>query len=234
MAKRKLLSKKTRFEVFKRDKFTCQYCGSSAPDVVLEVDHIVPVAEGGTDDIMNLVTSCFDCNRGKGKTSLTDDSAVKVRKAQLDKIAERNEQIEMMYEWQLELANGFDRQVGRIADLIEEITGYIVSDDAREDIRDLVTRFGFDVVIDSTRIALTTYRTGDEDEMDYAFSKIGGICYNKTHKTCSQCVNRVYYDSCTSKYECGLEEVEGIWHDNRYAEECGYFYRMNRGGGRHA
>ena len=43
MSKRKSLSKKIRFEVFKRDKFTCQYCGKTAPNVVLEVDHIEPV-----------------------------------------------------------------------------------------------------------------------------------------------------------------------------------------------
>ena len=43
MAKRKNLSKSVRFEVFKRDSFKCQYCGKSAPDVVLEVDHIIPV-----------------------------------------------------------------------------------------------------------------------------------------------------------------------------------------------
>ena len=39
MAERKPLSKKIRFEVFKRDAFTCQYCGQMAPDVLLEVDH---------------------------------------------------------------------------------------------------------------------------------------------------------------------------------------------------
>lgn len=44
MAKRKALSNRTRFEVFKRDKFTCQYCGAKAPDVVLQCDHIVAVA----------------------------------------------------------------------------------------------------------------------------------------------------------------------------------------------
>lgn len=54
-----------RFEVFKRDAFTCRYCGRQTPDVVLEVDHIVPVCEGGSDDPMNLATSCWDCNRGK-------------------------------------------------------------------------------------------------------------------------------------------------------------------------
>ena len=70
MAKRKSLSKGTRFNIFKRDGFTCQYCGAQPPDVVLEVDHILPVCEGGDNDPMNLVTSCEDCNRGKGKKLL--------------------------------------------------------------------------------------------------------------------------------------------------------------------
>ena len=65
MTQRKSLTKKVRFEVFKRDSFICQYCGSKAPDVILEVDHLNPVKEGGSNDIMNLVTSCFSCNRGK-------------------------------------------------------------------------------------------------------------------------------------------------------------------------
>ena len=65
MAKRKKLGKKIRFEVFKRDSFTCQYCGQSAPQVILEVDHIVPVSKGGDDELTNLITSCRDCNRGK-------------------------------------------------------------------------------------------------------------------------------------------------------------------------
>lgn len=60
------LSVRTRFEVFKRDNFTCQYCGLTSPEVVLEVDHIVPICEGGGDDVINLRTSCWDCNRGKG------------------------------------------------------------------------------------------------------------------------------------------------------------------------
>ncbi len=70
--KRKAIPKSVRFEVFKRDNFTCQYCGRKAPDVVLEVDHINPVANGGENDILNLVTSCRDCNSGKGAScSLT-------------------------------------------------------------------------------------------------------------------------------------------------------------------
>ena len=54
-----------RYEVLVRDNFTCKYCGQYAPNVRLEVDHVVPVVEGGTDALNNLVTSCWACNRGK-------------------------------------------------------------------------------------------------------------------------------------------------------------------------
>lgn len=64
------LSVRTRFEIFKRDDFTCRYCARKSPEVVLEVDHVVPVCDGGTDDPMNLVTACWECNSGKGGVSL--------------------------------------------------------------------------------------------------------------------------------------------------------------------
>lgn len=64
------ISKKLRFEVFKRDNFTCAYCGKTPPEVVLEIDHICPKSKGGEDDINNLITACYDCNRGKGNTFL--------------------------------------------------------------------------------------------------------------------------------------------------------------------
>lgn len=65
MAKRASTGKSTRFEAFKRDHFTCQYCGSQPPAIVLVVDHIHPVCAGGSNDIDNLITSCETCNQGK-------------------------------------------------------------------------------------------------------------------------------------------------------------------------
>jgi hypothetical protein len=69
--KRKATSKKLRFEVFKRDHFTCQYCGSQPPTVVLVCDHITPVKEGGKTTVDNLLTSCESCNQGKGAELLS-------------------------------------------------------------------------------------------------------------------------------------------------------------------
>lgn len=66
------VSIRVRFEVFKRDNFTCRYCGRTSPDVVLEVDHIVPICEGGSDDAINLAASCWDCNHGKSGVPLSE------------------------------------------------------------------------------------------------------------------------------------------------------------------
>jgi len=86
------VSKKTRFEVFKRDNFTCVYCGRKPPAVVLECDHINPKSKGGLDEIDNLTTSCFDCNRGKGKNKLTSLPQKVSEKAEI--IKEKQAQVE--------------------------------------------------------------------------------------------------------------------------------------------
>lgn len=54
-----------RFRVLERDSFKCVYCGMPGTHCVLEVDHVVPVARGGTNELSNLAASCADCNAGK-------------------------------------------------------------------------------------------------------------------------------------------------------------------------
>lgn len=65
-SRRNTITKAVRFAILERDNHMCQYCGSKATDgVKLQVDHIIPVAKGGTDSLNNLITSCIDCNQGK-------------------------------------------------------------------------------------------------------------------------------------------------------------------------
>lgn len=87
--RRMSVSKRKRFEVFKRDRFTCQYCGRRPPDVVLHCDHVHPSSKGGTDDRSNLVTSCDDCNLGKSDGLLT----VIVQTEDLEQLKEKRDQL---------------------------------------------------------------------------------------------------------------------------------------------
>lgn len=62
---RQTLSLHKRFFILKRDQFACKKCGASGHGVKLEVDHIVPFSKGGSDNLSNLKTLCFECNQGK-------------------------------------------------------------------------------------------------------------------------------------------------------------------------
>lgn len=76
------LSKRERFAIFDRDQFVCRYCGKSPPSVRLVVDHVIPVSRGGTNATENLITSCQECNQGKGPRPLSDGlSTIELRKA---------------------------------------------------------------------------------------------------------------------------------------------------------
>ena len=79
---------KLRWQILERDKYTCQYCGQSAPDVRLEVDHKLPLVDGGTDDPSNLATSCWACNRGKN--GLRQSIILKREKKNIALIISRN------------------------------------------------------------------------------------------------------------------------------------------------
>jgi 5-methylcytosine-specific restriction endonuclease McrA len=60
----------TKKEVFRRDGFTCQYCGRQTPH--LTIDHIIPRHRGGNHTWRNLVTACPSCNRHKGGRTLEE------------------------------------------------------------------------------------------------------------------------------------------------------------------
>lgn len=59
------ISKEERELVFKRDNFTCKYCGRNSKEIGLEIDHIVPIMKGGSNELGNLQTLCKDCNNEK-------------------------------------------------------------------------------------------------------------------------------------------------------------------------
>src|SRR5262249_20643601 len=56
----------SRYNIYVRDDFTCQYCGHKFRSEDLTFDHVVPVARGGGKSWENIVTCCVKCNHIKG------------------------------------------------------------------------------------------------------------------------------------------------------------------------
>ena len=51
--------------IFQRDKYQCQSCGKTNKEAKLNIDHIIPLAKSGSNDISNLQTLCSSCNQKK-------------------------------------------------------------------------------------------------------------------------------------------------------------------------
>lgn len=202
---RKALSKKARFEVFKRDSFTCQYCGRKAPEVVLHCDHIKSVKSGGHNDILNLITSCVDCNAGKGAKSLSDQSALAKQVDQLAELQAKREQIEMMIDWRQGLSVAQDHAIdGAVSAWEKAAEGtWNLSKTGRDRIRKLVKEHGLDLVLQAIPEAIDTYGKREEgqvfsqESIGRAFTKLGGVA-------------RVIRDSLEKPYLRRLFYIRGI------------------------
>ena len=71
---RKIMNDYIRYNVLKRDNFSCQICGITAKDgAKLQVDHIIPASKGGKTVMSNLQTLCERCNIGKSNKTENDD-----------------------------------------------------------------------------------------------------------------------------------------------------------------
>ena len=171
---RKALSKKVRFEVFKRDGFTCAYCGATPPKVILQVDHIVPVAAGGNNKIDNLVTSCQPCNIGKGKNSLS--SIPESLKEKAARIREQEEQLQGYYEIMQARDERIDRELWKIAEIIEPGSSESgIRRDWARSIRYFLENLGLFPVRNAAEIARDKFPWGGKKTFLY----FCGICHKK-------------------------------------------------------
>lgn len=209
---------KIRFEVFKRDGFTCQYCGRKTPDVVLEADHIIPVSEGGTDDIENLVTACFDCNRGKGARLLDDRAPVPDLVEQTEFIREREAQLRQFHAAKAEQTDARDARFSAVWNYWFHIWGQTTlhrwETPWENSLRNYVEKLGVADVKEAMDIARGRFTYISSAAPKY----LGGILKRKLIEqegratTCSICGE---YIELT--YE--QARLPGPWHHNRCAEK---------------
>lgn len=174
MPARKQISKKIRFEVFKRDDFRCQYCGNRPPQTTLEVDHIDPVANGGDNSINNLVTSCFDCNRGKSDRLLTSIPESLAQKAKRIKDCE-----EQLAEYRKIINSQNDRIESDCWDVVHAIFGEDTNS-IRKDWFSSIKKFLYSLdlldVIDAAEIASSKKHFSSDKKK---FTYFCGICWNR-------------------------------------------------------
>lgn len=173
-SKRKAISKKTRFEVFKRDGFICQYCGAHPPSVILHVDHIKPVALGGRHEIDNLVTSCAPCNQGKAARSLSD-----IPQSLKDKATQIKESEEQIIGYQSVMdgkRKRLDEEVVKIGEIYEKANrGIPLTGNSLVTVRNFIDQLGFHEVREALEKAYSRPSRGYGSQFKY----FCGICWNK-------------------------------------------------------
>ena len=173
--------KSLRFDVFKRDSFTCQYCGRRAPDVALYCVHVNPSAESGGQTLATFTTACGDCKVGKVLDEDNDHSVLMRRLNRLTVLQEREEQAEMLAEWERERSNLDEVPVTRLDKQWIELTGYRLAEAGRAKVRNLVKKYGAELVGEAMRTAAAEYlergKSGAATEASMArcFDSIGAI-----------------------------------------------------------
>jgi len=172
--KRESFTKKKRFDIFKRDGFRCQYCGSSPPEVVLEIDHIHPISKGGTNTIDNLLTACFDCNRGKSNGLLEVAPESIADKA--EKLAEKREQLKAYERLQKSIRKEQDKQIDELQEIMRSHhPGKVFSDKFKLDIRrQFMPRLAFFHIREAMEQAMVRARQGG---CEGAVKYFCGICW---------------------------------------------------------
>lgn len=196
MAKRKAIPEGLRHDIFKRDRFTCQYCGRTVPEVVLEIDHIKPVSKGGTNDSLNLITSCRACNRGKSNKLLSENTVVKKQQAQLEELAERKLQMEMLIEWHDEMSKIEELEVREVENILVTKANIAFNEVGKGWCRKWIKEFSFAEVLDATEKAIAYYYDGSQYSAQKVLKKISGICYVARKQKDDL---RIYYANYTIK-----------------------------------
>lgn len=170
--KRTQISTRKRFEVFKRDLFTCQYCGSHPPRVILHVDHIIPVSKGGKNEMDNYVTSCDTCNLGKSNISLT--SVPKSLKDKSLEIQERELQIKGYHDIINSKRNRIESEAWNVATILDSNASDGFRKDWYNTIFNFLEKLDYFEVLRAMEIATDKIRN-----KNYAFKYFCGICWNK-------------------------------------------------------
>lgn len=176
------LSKKIRFEVFKRDLFACQYCGRTPPQVVLECDHINPVSKGGSNRQSNLITACFDCNRGKAANPL--EVVLPSLKKQMEDKKEAKKQMDSYNRFIVKLKKDAEKEITELGtywyNMFTEKDRYEFGLPRQKSIKRFLQKLPKESIKENMEMAIGRFPVDYQGLNDNdTFAYFCGICWNK-------------------------------------------------------
>jgi hypothetical protein len=176
------VSKSIRFEVFARDAFTCQYCGQRPPDIVLELDHIHPRSKGGGDEIVNLITSCYACNRGKSARVISEVAPRPDADLAFLKVQQEIAEVKRF----LAAKKKLDAMQGKAIEALQETWKEYLTSDSVPNSRVFtpwISSYGVDEIEKAIKLATIAYTGGRFGFYDNTFKKllpyVGAILRNR-------------------------------------------------------
>jgi hypothetical protein len=178
--KRKPVSTRTRFEIFKRDNFTCQYCGRKPPEIILEIDHITPVSKSGDEDPINLLTACFDCNRGKSNIEIKNKKERPDLKQINEENLEREIQLKEYYKYLSVKHKKQQKDMNEIIEYWEIINGnqWTINPSGRQSIKRFLDHLPKQEIIDAIEIS-TCIETVYVSDIERRWKYFCGVCWHK-------------------------------------------------------
>ncbi len=185
---REAIKQSVRFDIFNRDWFRCKYCGKSPEQgVKLQVDHIIPVAKGGWNEVENLVTACWDCNIGKSKKLIWN----KINNRDLkQETKDMQEQIKVLNEYYK-----FLKQKNKLSNAQNSIETFISiswsnpTECRHKDITTMIKKYWMEIAVKAREIFLES----NKDEARYFF----WICKNLNY----ECTDPYYKDKLQFYYD---------------------------------
>lgn len=180
------VTKRTRFEVLRRDNYTCRYCRST--DGALTVDHVTPRSLGGSDDPSNLVACCKDCNAGKSSAAPDASLVAEVT----DDAIRHAERIKQAYKI---LVEQLGEQDDYISEFATEFKGRTVPQGWKGSlIRWFEMGVPIEIVIDAGhRADCRTYASTDAESW---FKYLAGVVWKKAETVTEEVRRREPFDGC--------------------------------------
>lgn len=220
------VSRRLRYEVLRRDNHTCRYCGASAPDVKLTVDHVVPVALGGSDEPDNLATACQPCNAGK--TSSSPDAPL-VADVEQDALRWAKAMEQATHAQRLTDAEAGDFAIALMHDWETTFEPDLDIDTERTWTyrNDPDTSYGFAIIVNGDETRAKVFQTEDA----------AWACYDQLHDAAIPPKDDDWRSACVAWFNAGLRIHDAqammqvtaraghVAHDQRWRYFCGCMWR---------